>query len=155
MEKYLIRLAVLGVLVLVIVQGLMTADPIRFYLSWGERLEGQTITYPVSADKERNDSQTLNQIESPYTMFAISVDKYSSLPRARILVNGQEKYDLSENPAKITVRAGDTVEIDSSFYNFPIDFKVNDTAANLAYPGSGQLFTADQGVVMLGKVIVK
>ncbi|NLU48825.1 MAG: hypothetical protein GXX09_00200 [Syntrophomonadaceae bacterium] len=40
-EKYLVRAVVLGIVLLVVVQAALTQDPLRFYLSLGERVEGQ------------------------------------------------------------------------------------------------------------------
>jgi len=153
-EKGLIRFVVLSLLLMVLIQGLMTADPIRFYLSWGERMEGQSIGLPVSLPQEET-SPAVGEIKSPQARLAISIDKFSSLPRAKILVNGQEKYNFTERKVAVEISAGDTVEIDSTAYNFPIDYKVDAVSSNLAYPGKGQMFTANQTIVMVGKVIVK
>ena len=93
-EKGLIRLIVLTIMVMVAVQGLMTVDPIRFYLSWGERMEGQTIQMPVTSTRE-NAAPGAEDAISPQARVIIEVGKFSSLPRAKILINGQEKYNFS------------------------------------------------------------
>jgi hypothetical protein len=153
-EKGLIRFAVISLLLMVVVQGLMTADPIRLYLSWGERMEGQKLEFPVSYQQQVA-PPVVGEAQSPLTMLTIAVDKYSSLPRAKILINGQEKYDFTEKQVKIDISAGDTVEIDSTAYNFPIDYKIVSVSSNLAYPDTKQIFTANQTIVMVGKIIVK
>jgi hypothetical protein len=153
-EKGLIRCIILSLLVMVVVQGLMTADPIRFYLSWGERMEGQNLEFPVSYPQQ-DTSPVAGEAKSPQTRLDIAVDKYSSLPRAKILINGREKYNFTEKQVTIDISAGDTVEIDSTAYNFPIDYKIMSVSSNLAYPGPKQIFTANQTIVMVGKIIVK
>lgn len=153
-EKGLVRFVLVSLLIMVLVQGLMTADPIRFYLSWGERMEGQNIQFPVNTNQEAS-TAPVNEIKSPQARLAIGVDKYSSLPRAKILVNGQEKYTFTDKKVTVEINAGDTLEIDSSAYNFPIDFKVTAVSSNLAFPEQGQTYTANQTIVMVGKVIVK
>ncbi len=153
-ERSLIRFAIFSLLLMVAVQGLMTADPIRFYLSWGERMEGQNLEFPVSY-QEQDSSPAAGGIKSPQTKLAIAVEKFSSLPRAKILINGQEKYSFTERQVTIDINAGDTVEIDSTAYNFPIDYKIMSVSSNLAYPSSKQIFTANQTIVMVGKIIVK
>lgn len=153
-EKGLIRFAVLSLLLMVLVQGLMTSDPIRFYLSWGERLEGQNIQSPVNMNQEDLPAAS-EEIKSPQARLAIGIDKYSSLPRAKILINGQEKYDFTDKKVNIDIDAGDTIEIDSTAYNFPIDYKVIAVSSNLAYPEQGQTYTANQTILMVGKIIVK
>ncbi len=154
-EKYLVRIVVLSLLLVVVVQGLMTSDPVRFYLSWAERMEGQTIQYPVSAETDNDKATAASQVKSPEALITIAADKYSSLPQAKVMVNGQGKFSFAENPLDMKVRAGDVIEIDASFYNFPVDFKVSATSENLAYPLPGHTVRANQTVVMLGKIIVK
>lgn len=153
-EKLLIRTAILALVVLVLVQGMMTRDPLRLYLSWGERLEGQSIEYPASTQPPEREQDTSN-IQSPYALVTISADKYSSLPRAIILVNGQEKTRFETEKVELKLMAGDVVEIDSTSYNFPVDYKIEEISNNLAYPEKGQIYSSDQSIVMIGKVVVK
>jgi hypothetical protein len=151
-EKYLIRMAALSLLVLVLVQGAMTSDPIRFYLSWGERLEGQTISFPVHAAKETDEAKSY---KSGCGYISISSEKYSSLPRTGILVNGVLVRYLDARTVEIEVRAGDTIAIDSRAYEFPIDYKITASSSNMAYPEKGQVYTTNQSLVTVGEVIVK
>ncbi|MDD4801417.1 MAG: hypothetical protein PHF24_00550 [Syntrophomonas sp.] len=153
-EKGLIRIVILGLLLMVVVQGLMTVDPIRFYLSWGERMEGQSFEIPVNFP-QKAEAPSVGGTKSPHSKMTIGVEKFSSLPRTKILINGQEKYNFSEKLVTIEVNAGDTVEIDSTAYNFPIDYKVMAVSSNLAFPDEDQIFTANQTMVMIGTIIVK
>lgn len=50
-EKGLIRFVVISMVILVVVQGFMSVDPIRLYLSWGERMEGEQVQLPAAATK--------------------------------------------------------------------------------------------------------
>ncbi|MEA4926673.1 MAG: hypothetical protein VB084_15375 [Syntrophomonadaceae bacterium] len=152
-EKGLVRVVAVCLLLMVLVQGLMTADPIRFYLSWGERMEGQNIQFPVNTNPEA--ANPVQEIKSPQARVTIGIDKYSSLPRTKILVNGQEKYSLTDKRVVVDINAGDTLEIDSSAYNFPIDYQVTEVSSNVAFPEPGQTYTANQTIVMIGKIIVK
>jgi len=153
-EKYLIRFVVLSLMLMVLTQGLMTSDPIRFYLSWGERMEGNKLELPASIAPP--DSSTMaGEVKSPQARFNIAVEKFSSLPQAKILVNGKEKHTFSENKLTVEVNAGDTVEVDSTAYNFPLNYKIEAVSSNLAYPQRGQSFIANQTIVMIGKIIVK
>ena len=152
-EKALIRVTVLSLILMVVVQGLMTADPIRFYLSWGERMEGQAVGLPVAAPQENSAPSV--EVKSPQAQLTISIEKFSSLPKAKILINGREKYNFTEKQVTIAVNAGDTIEIDSSAYNFTIDYKITAISSNLAVPSRGQIFTVNQTIVMIGTVIVK
>lgn len=153
-EKYLIRMVVLSLLLVVVAQGLMTADPIRFYMSWSERMEGQTLPVPVNASRTESTSDN-SDIKSPRALIGIALVKYDSLPKAQILINGKECCTFSKNQVLIRVNAGDTVEVDASSYNFPIDFTITSGSDNLSFPVKGEVYTANQSIVMIGKVIVK
>lgn len=152
-EKVLIRLVVFTVLIITVVQGFMTVDPVRFYLSWSERLEGQTIQIPVAGHREY--IPVAEEVSWAQARLAIEAGKFTALPKARILVNGEAKYDFREKKVIIDINAGDTVEIDSTAYNFPIEYEIVEVSSNLAYPERKQTFTANQTMVMVGKIIVK
>lgn len=155
MEKYLTRMVVLSLLLVVVAQSLMTADPIRFYMSWSERMEGQTLPVPVNASKAESPPATTAQVSSPDVLVTISVANNASLSKAKILVNGRERYTFSNSSVLMRLNAGDTIEVDASNYNFPIDFTITSGSANLSFPVKGEVYTANQSIVMIGKVIVK
>ncbi|MBO8159537.1 hypothetical protein [Thermosyntropha sp.] len=156
-EKILIRIIVITVLIIVAVQGLMTEEPFRLYLSWGERLEGQKIEYPVNKIDSYADEDL--SIKPPYAFLVISADKYSSLPKAVVLVNNKEVESFKNREVRLKVMAGDVVEIDSTAYDIPLEFKITEVSDNLAYPEKGTVYCSnggqDGGMVMIGEVMVK
>lgn len=154
-EKYLIRFIVLGVVVLVLVQGMMTRDSLRFYLSWSERMEGQALEYPVSKENVEADESPGMDINSPYALLSLSLEQYSSLPKAVILINGEKVDNFENQEVDLKLMAGDIVEIDATFYDFPVEIKVNKVSDNLAFPEKDQIYIANDSIVMLGKTIVK
>ncbi|NLG32269.1 MAG: hypothetical protein GX550_01980 [Syntrophomonadaceae bacterium] len=154
-EKILIRCIVLILIVLVLVQGMMTKDSFRFYLSWSEQMEGQLLEFPVSAGSQYREAEPSMQIDSPFAALTISISEYSSLPKANVLINGQPTGNFTEPELNLTLMAGDVVEIDSSYYAFPVEYKISRASENLAYPGVGNSYTGNQGMVMIGKIIVK
>lgn len=155
-EKILIRLAILSMITIVVVQGMMTFDPLRLYLSWSERMEGQSFEYPVANTKEDAESvKDADKKKTALASFTIEIDQYSSLPESKVLINGEEKYSFQENKILVEAQAGDTLEIDSSRYNFPVKYKISSCSSNLAFPEKEQVFTGNQGVVMIGQIIVK
>ena len=85
----------------------------------------------------------------------ISLEDYSSLARVKVLVNDKEVATFQERQVKLEVMAGDVVEIDTSFYDFPIEFKISSVSSNLAAPSLNQCYNSNQGIVMIGKVVVK
>lgn len=161
-ERYLIGAAIVFLIALVIVQGLMTRDDLRLYLSLGERLEGQYLgqpalnnygeTAPSSQNGQSVDSTTR---ESPQARLTIAIERFSSLPRATILINHHPYREFTEKEMHLELDAGDMVEIDTTFYSFPVSFVVKETSPNIAYPEKNQIYQANQGIVMVGKIIVK
>jgi len=160
-EKYLVRAVVLGIVLLVVVQAALTQDPLRFYLSLGERVEGQKTEYPAGVIGEGELQQQVDKpdreegVASPWAKITISLEDYSMLARARVLVNNEEVASFTGKNVELKVMAGDIVEIDSTYYNFPVSFKITAVSSNLAAPSLNQSFTSNQGIVMLGKVVVK
>lgn len=157
-EKILLRTIVITVLIIVVVQGLMVKEPFRLYLSWGERLEGQRIEYPVNKVVEYENEEGFD-LKSPYALLVIKAEKYSSLPKAVVLVNNREVKRFTSNEVKLKVMAGDKVEIDSTFYDVPVEYKIKEVSSNLSYPEKGTIYRSnggrDGGMVMIGEIIVK
>lgn len=157
MERILIRLAALSLVLIVVVQGIMTVDPVRFYLSWGERLEGQNFDFPVQGVDYSQQRTTIDEsVHVPNeAVIVFSIKDYEALPYAKILINGQEKKRFTSREVECVVRAGDRIEIDASYYHHRIDFIIKSGSPKLAYPCPGEIYTANGTVVMVGEVIVK
>ena len=153
MERYIIRLVIIGFVLMITVQAVMTQDQFRMYLSWSERLEGESLKYPVNA--VHDDKSPAPEAVSPDAVIVLSVDKYSSLPRAVLMVNGKEKTTFNEREIQLKLKAGDVLEVDTTHYNFPVEFKVTSLSDNVAFPRKGQTWTSHQGLTMIGKIIVE
>lgn len=153
-EKYLIRLIVISLAAVVLIQGLMTREPLRLYLSWGERMEGQLFEYPAVTDHAQI-APPPAEVESPDAILSIKAVQFSALPKAVIMVNGKERTRFEEREVRLQVMAGDIIEIDSTAYNFPIDYRIETVSENLSFPEKNTEYTGNQSMVMVGKVIVK
>jgi hypothetical protein len=94
-------------------------------------------------------------VESPDAVLTIEVEKYSALPKAVILVNNRERARFENREVTLEVMAGDTIEIDSTAYDFPIDYRIRSVSDNLSFPEKDSVYTANHSIVMIGKVIVK
>lgn len=66
----------------------MTDDTTRFYMSWGERLEGQNLPSPVVANNDLYITTIERDITSPQVLLTIKLNQYQSAPQAKILING-------------------------------------------------------------------
>jgi len=131
----------------------MTSEPFRLYLSWGERLEGQLFEYPAIAENPKQTPPA--KVVSPDAVLTIVVEEYSALPKSVILVNGKERAHFEDRQVRIEVMAGDTIEIDSTSYDFPISYRITSVSENLSFPEKDEVYTANHSIVMIGKVIVK
>lgn len=153
-ERVLVRLAVFGLMALVLVQGMMTHDSIRFYMSLGERMEGRKMDVSVAALKDLDVPQPETPVmASSYSgSFTLVLQDYTSLDQARVLVNGQVRGRFSNPCLKINVTPGDTVEVDTQAYRHPVRFRIEKVSSSLQFPVEGMTFTSDQ-VTMIGKVV--
>jgi len=154
-EKYLMRLVVLCFVAVIVAQGLMTDDTTRFYMSWSERMEGQNLPAPVVAEKGDSLPGINVDIKSPQALLTIKLSNYPSASQAKIMINGQSRYSFSKQQVTLRVDAGDTVEIDTRDCRLPLEFRIDSGSDNLAYPSRGQIFSGNQSIVMIGKIIVK
>lgn len=152
-ERYLIRFILITLVCVITVQGLMTHDSFRLYLSWAERMEGQDIYYPVN--RENVAEKTTVKIKSPQASMVITIESFSSLPLAKIIINGRVKSSFENRAVKLTVKAGDKIEIDSTSYAFPVKYRITTVSTNVGFPEANACYTANQSIVMIGNVIVK
>ncbi len=158
-EKYIVRSVIIGIIMLVFVQSLMRNDTYRFFLSWGERLEGQSFTMPAIADRSEvetaMESSEIEKLAPAKASVIIKVEKFASLPNAWILVNGDKKTAFNDKEVKLEVIAGDVIEINAAAYNFPIEFTIIGGSPNLAFPEKNKVFKTNQSTAMIGKILVK
>ncbi|MDR1616714.1 MAG: hypothetical protein LBR98_06855 [Syntrophomonadaceae bacterium] len=153
-EKVVLHIVIWGIMLLVGVQGLMAYEPYRLFLSWGERMEGEPLPAPAAQTPIAQEA-VHTEAAQPTADLVIAVKQYSSLPKALVLVNGEKAGNFTGNEFFLRVKPSDTVEIDASYYNFPITFAVGSVSDNLSFPKTGQTFQTYQSTVMLGKVILK
>lgn len=143
---------IFGLVSLVVVQGLMTNDNIRFYLSLGERFEGREVTVTTAVTSDLDETLEIPCSTSSPGSFYLELQDYTSLDKVRLLVNGQEIGGMSSSRVKLYVTSGDVIEIDTQAYNHPITLKITNVTTNLAFPAEGMTITSQQAVTMVGKV---
>ena len=131
-ERYLVKIIVVGVLLLIVVQSLMSYD----YVTYGWNLTQQENPVVVSG------------LEEDYVTLKILT--YSSLHKAQILVNGNIVTNFNTNYVTFAVNPGDKIAVDCSFYAYPIKLEIN-TSEEVELPTSDQVITCT-GTTLLGKV---
>lgn len=145
LERWLIRFVTVSLVALVVTQALMTQDPFRFYLSFAERLDGQKL-------EESNQLQPVLAPDKEMGSITLELTNFSAMEKAVILVNGQVVADFREKRVTIPVNSGDTLEVDGSFYQYPLAILIQDVSNNVGYPKENQVIKVEQSRVNLGRI---
>ncbi|MGE5415163.1 MAG: hypothetical protein ACM3UZ_00090 [Acidobacteriota bacterium] len=151
--RFLTRAVIVGAVLLVVVQGLMTNDKTRFYLSFEERIDGQQIKVPALA----HSGSTIKQDKAKMRSGTVTLElaDYSALGKAIVLVNGQAQASFTDRKVILPVQPGDMIEIDTTSYNKPVTFKVTAVSNNIAFPHPGILLISDGAITLLGEIKVR
>lgn len=156
-ERIVRRIAIFIAVALVLVQGAMLNDDIRYRLSGGEQFEGRQVTEESyhSIQAASDSVLTGEEAVSPWAEVEIELMQFTSLPRAMVLVNGQWAGSFSEPRLRLRVMGADDIEIDTSSYEFPVQFRLNKVSINVVQPCAGTLLKSNGGRIYVGKVMVK
>lgn len=149
-EKILFRSIILGLIALVVTQSLLTADPMRFYLSWSERLEGEPIENWSGATARVTDEDA-----KLFATMTIELKDFTSLAKAKLLINGEEVADFRKKQITVRVYPEDVIEIDGSFYNRHLNFEVIKISSNILQPLAHQKIQTNRNIAKIGKVKFK
>lgn len=82
----------------------------------------------------------------------LRINKYSALPLARLLVNGEAAGQFSDRYVTVYVRDGDLLEIDGTRYNRPFEVEVLDVSGGVISPAPGAAIKVQGTVSAIGKV---
>lgn len=149
-EKFLVRAVILGFVLLVVTQSILTSDSMRFYLSWAERLEGQPF------EEWSNPSARVLDAESEiFAYLTVEIKDFSSLSKAKLLINNQEVADFRDKKITVKVSPDDIISIDGSFYHQPLEFEISESSSNIFYPALHQVIKTNSTVESLDKVKFK
>lgn len=149
-EKFLLRLVIFGFVALIAVQSMLTLDSMRFYLSWAERLEGQPF------QEWSNPSARVMDAESAvFAHLTVSLQDFSSLSKAKLLINGKETADFRNKEITVKVCPEDEIAIDGTFYNRPIGFEITEVSPNISFPILHQKIETTSTVASFGEVKFK
>lgn len=159
-EKPLLYLAVSCGVLLFVAQILLYKDSTRQYLSWVDKLEGQTVlldtpgahTNPVTIVDNSPVAEPLQVIREHRT---ITVKMLSPAKRdgVYLTVNGETAGDFKQGEVDLTVYEGDYLEIDASFLHEKGVFIV--AGAGLASPVDGIMLEGKETKIPVGQVKFK
>lgn len=148
LERWEKRLQVFVVLLfslLIVVQLLMTKDPIRFYLSYAEQMERIPVSGHNLVVTDHPGRQGPGSVK-------VEICGYFALPQAAIYVNGEQAANFQEREVLLSVRPGDEIVIDGTVYSYPIVFQVSETSEQVCWPQVNHQVTTDASRVSLGQV---
>ncbi|MFW5984877.1 MAG: hypothetical protein ACOCQ1_01240 [Halanaerobiaceae bacterium] len=83
-------------------------------------------------------------------MVTIKVKQGTSLPRARLFINGKETDSFAAGEVDLRVQDGDLVLINTSNYEHEVEFIVQDSPQQLTTLKKGAIFQAEGDWVVLG-----
>lgn len=132
---------------LIVLQILLTQEPVRFYLSFAERLEG--VPWPGG------EAAVVFPLPSATGEVKIRLCSYFSFPQAVVLVNGREVADFRDGEVAVKVHSGDEIMIDGSAYDCQLAFQVTAVSRGVVWPPVDYRVTTDASQVSLGKVWIE
>ncbi|MDK2984646.1 MAG: hypothetical protein PWQ96_288 [Clostridia bacterium] len=139
-ERYLLKIIVFGVLLLIVVQSLLNYDYITY---------GWNLTQQEDSGGNISDESIISNSEKDYVTLKLLT--YSSLHKAKVLINGNVVTNFNNNSVSFEVNPGDEIVVDCSFYANPIKFTVH-TSQEVLLPTSDKVVTCTSGTILLGKV---
>lgn len=162
-ETIFIRLAFVFLCVLIGVQFFFLKDSTRSYLSYIDRLEGESVSIqlPLYSVKPLYISETSKTAVNPLKslreskMVIVRIINPRTVENIFLTVNGQYMGDFAAGDLKIAVFNGDYLEIDASAFPHPAQFVIHVPNAGLIYPEDGMMVEVKGTTVAIGKVRFK
>ena len=145
-EKITVGLVMSSVILCIAMQVIMTRDNLRGYFDIAQSWNGTELdtTLPVVQD----DTALFGNI-------VIEVPNFTTLPDAKVLVNGVESGSFKENQVTVRVYAGDVIEIDSSAYEKYITYAIVRASANINTKHLNEQVTVKGGKANMGSVLFR
>lgn len=140
LDIVLIRIVVSVALLVLAAQVFLAGDP---YKQGAETVMSREFAVPQKAVSGRD-------LNKPVVTFKLK--EFSSLPLARLLVNGESAGVFSDRYVTVSVVEGDTLEIDGTRYDRPFEIEVLDVSRGVAEPSPGLSVKVNGSVGTIGVV---
>ncbi len=163
-ERWLVKLVVICIVVLVSMQIIMLHAGLRHLFSQIDHVEGQPL-FARQADDGTPSWYTA--IESRLTAASLLTNrrksksvilrmiKPKSSDKAWVTVNGERVADFRYGETSVMVYEGDYLEIDCDGLNLPTQFVVKVPQQDLETPSDGSVLDGTASVIRVGKVKFK
>lgn len=138
LERWLLRIVVLCVVMLVTVQ-------------W--------FAYDPAVRAISKFDSDLNNVGTPHTnlehLVTFQLLDYSALPKASVLLNGEKRGSFEHRYVTVPVTDGDILAIDATFYKHPASFRIIETYGNIKWPKKGMEIKVQGITRKIGTVIIE
>jgi hypothetical protein len=135
------------------VQAALVLDAANLFFNIGNQVEPGTVTFYEEFPEARVTST--DALQSVFATVTIQCQKYSSLEKAVLLINGEEVGNFRDKQLTVKVADRDVLAIDGSFYIHELVFEVVAASQNIAQPEIGQTVRVYQDIGILGEVRLK
>lgn len=153
-EAALLRAAVVGLLLLLVGQGLLATDA-RSWLSYVYRLEGIAYDPLAMVKPEAVGALYLSPEPDPVPTLTLLVVDRPSAAGLRLLVNGHPVADFAHPQMTVPVRDGDRLDLDGRGVRGSLRVRVVDAAPGVRWPPEGLEVAVRGDVRPLGRVDVR
>ena len=126
---------------------IFTSDPLTRSMILNDSFEGER--YSEFNQKPYENAMKTKGFAANITL---SLENYSSMQKAKILVNDQPVADFQNRVVTVNVNDGDKIAIDGSFYKRSFRVKIVEASANLDKPEIEQEFLIRSKIVSIGQV---
>lgn len=137
-EKVLVRLAVLGILAVVVTQLFVApaTDPMEFYLAFAQKIE----------------SAPLEEGQTTWEPNLVLTAEGGDTSKLKLLVNEQVVGTFGKGKFSLTVQPGDRLAVDARSVRQNVRLKVSGIGQDLAYPKLNQIWPIRGSVLDMGQV---
>lgn len=135
----------------VVLQGIVTVRPLLLFAGWAELLSDEPYgAQPTLSVPEQTEMAAKG--ENGAVQLTLALQDIASLPHCRVLVNGQEAGCFEERQVSLALAAGDLIEVDTTWYDFPVAFEIVNGAENLLGLNAASPLCVQRGIGWLGKI---
>ena len=127
-EKLLLFLVAFLFTGVIVVQSLIFYEPLPLQLSLLSAIEGEKIEHNQVFFTGHVDTEVSN------LTFRVLTPYITSLPKAKILINGQKAADFTKLQTSVNVKVNDQITIDISDYELDLQFKIVPSGNEIKIP---------------------
>ncbi|MFW6269604.1 MAG: hypothetical protein ACOC4G_05950 [Bacillota bacterium] len=150
--RFILKLAVLGLILVISVQFLMNNEE-----SYNRVKEVETVVKNIFTTNSSNEVMevTQDEIQEEHGVITFKLLQNLSLSQVWVRCNGEKIENFSEGKATIKVKKGDFLTIDSTNYNDELWFEINDRSSNIQNFKNGQQYRTRGEMLNIGVVNVE